>query len=179
MLTLIICMTGCAQNAAEEAPQEGSVEETRVEAGPKAVKTIDDIDEDCEPDEPIQIQSITLYEDGTVGLIPADKLKENEVTDEDKTELYPFADSGKVKDVFVVGYGNEGCRTVAAVLKDGSISVVNGSALVHDHIIAVMDNVGGRNDFKTIRNDSDEGGRTIIGITRDDEEVILDRSLNF
>ena len=119
-----------------------------------------------------------MYEDGTVAIVPLDELKKNEITG-DETAVYPFADSGKVEDVNVTEYGNGGYRTIIALMKDGTISAVNGRALVEDHIFAVMDNVGSRDNFVAIETQTDESATSIIGITDDGKEIVLDYSMNF
>lgn len=176
-------LTACGGNKEDEEDiieEETAIEEEleEIEQGPAVVKTIDGIDEDLGPRLPLEISSIILYEDGSLEIIPVDDLRKNEIKD-DAEGVYPFEESGKVQDVWVVDYGNGGYRTIAALMEDGSISVVNGPALVEDHIFAVIDNVAGRDNFVSIENTSDEGGSAIIGVTEDGSEVILDYSLNF
>ena len=59
----------------------------------------------------------------------------------------PFAESGKVKDMYLCRIGNGGYRTIVALMDDGTVSAVNTRALIEDHILAVMDNLGGRDSF--------------------------------
>ncbi len=162
----------------EETQTEETAGEEEAEETAEVVKTIDGIDEDLGPRLPLMIESITLYEDGTVAIVPTDELKKNELGD-DETAVYPFADSGEVDDICIVDYGNGGYRTILALMKDGSISAVNGRALVEDHIFAVMDNVANRDNFVKIENVTDEEGSTIVATTEDGTEVVLDYSLNF
>ena len=164
--------------AEEEAAIEAEIEE-EIEEGPAVVKTIDGIDEDLGPLLPLEIASIILYDDGSVEIIPTDDLKKNEIKDDETEGVYPFEESGKVKDLWVVEYGNGGYRTIIALIEDGTLSAVNGPALVEDHIFAVIDNVAGRDNFVSVENTHDEDGSMIAGITEDGEEVILDYSLNF
>lgn len=188
-LVMMICMTACGKGGEEAAPEEtGSgteteettegAEDTEEEDAPEVVKTIEGVDEDLGPRLPLMIDSVTLYEDGSVAIIPLEDLKKNEIKD-DAEAVYPFEESGKVSDIFVVDYGNGGYRTLIALMKDGSISAVNGRALVEDHIFAVMDNVANRDNFASIENRTDEDGSSIVAITEDGDEVILDYSLNF
>ncbi len=188
-LVMMICMTACGKGGEEAAPEEtGSGTETEETAEgtegaeeedtPEVVKTIEGVDEDLGPRLPLMIDSVTLYEDGSVAIIPLEDLKKNEIKD-DAEAVYPFEESGKVSDIFVVDYGNGGYRTLVALMKDGSISAVNGRALVEDHIFAVMDNVANRDNFVSIENRTDEDGSSIVAITEDGDEVILDYSLNF
>ena len=189
VMAMMICMTACA-GSKEESEQADTVNETQTEESaepeaeeeelPEVVKTIEGIDdeENLKYREPLMIDSITLYDDGTVAIVPTEELRKNEIKD-DAEAVYPFEESGKVKDVWVVDYGNGGYRTIIALLKDGSISAVNGRALVEDHIFAVMDNVANRDTFTSVENRTDEDASSIVGITEDGEEVILDYSLNF
>lgn len=160
----------------EETAEDEDSKET--EETSEVVKTIEGIDEDLGPREPLMIESITLYADGTVAIVPTDELKKNEL-EEGETAVYPFADSGEVDDVCVVDYGNGGFRTILALMKDGSISAVNGRALIEDHIFAVMDNVANRDNFVKIENVTEEDGSIIVATTEDGTEVVLDYSLNF
>ena len=66
-----------------------------------------------------------------------------------------------------------------ALMKDGTISVVNGRALVEDHIFAVIDNVANRDDFIELDNVQEEDGYYIVGLTEDGHEVILDYAMSF
>jgi predicted small lipoprotein YifL len=181
-LALMLCLTACGDKE-DEATEEQTAEEVaeQIEDMPKIVNTIEGIDDDLGPLMPLQIQSVTLFEDGTVALIPTEDLKRNEIKDdaEDQEAIYPFADSGKVKQIYLVEYGNGGYRTIMALLRDGTLSAINGKALVEDHIVAVMDGVAGRENFVDVEERSDESGHYLIGITDDDQEVELDYSLNF
>lgn len=178
-LLMMLSMTACGNKEAEEEVEEDEVIIQEVEQGPEVVKSIDGIDTEDDKNVPMQIESITLFEDGTVLVVPTDDLKKNEMKDdEDAPGIYPFADSGKVKDVFVVNYGNGGYRTIIALLEDGTISAVNGNALIQDHIIAVMNTVAGRENFVSIENIMDESAYGIIGHTEDGEDVVLDYSLD-
>lgn len=186
-LVLMICVTACkggseddgSADAAGGTETEETTESAEEEEPLEVVKTIEGVDEDLGPRLPLMIDSITLYEDGSVAIIPTEDLKKNEIKDEDTDAVYPFEESGKVSDVYVVDYGNGGYRTVIALMKDGTISCVNGRALVEDHIFAVMDDVANRENFESVENRTEEDGSSIIGITEDGEEVILDYSLNF
>ena len=64
-------------------------------------------------------------------------------------------------------------------MDDGTISVVNGRALVEDHIFAVIDNVANRDNFVKIENVQEEDGFYIVGTTEDGAEVVLDYAMNF
>ena len=192
-LVLMICMAACGGNedepeediAADTQTEEQAGDEESAETAAEAetekreiVKTIEGVDEDLGPHLPLQIDSIILYDDGSVAVIPLEDLKKNEIKD-DAEAVYPFEESGEVSDIYVMDYGNAGYRTIVALLKDGTISAVNGRALVEDHIFAVMDNVGNREGFTDVKNVQEEDAFGIIGISEDGSEVILDYSLNF
>lgn len=189
-LVLMISMTACGNKedgsdpdteelgtATEETVKEEQAEQEEKEPA-EVIKTIDGIDEDLGPREPLMIESITLYDDGSIAIVPTDELKKNEIKD-DAAAVYPFAESGEADDVCVVDYGNGGYRTILALMKDGSISAVNGRALVEDHIFAVMDNVANRDNFVKIESVTGEDGSSIVATTDEGEEIILDFSLNF
>ena len=182
VLVLMISMTACGSKgegsdseteelgtATEETVKEEQAEDEKDTA--EVIKTIDGIDEDLGPRLPLMIESITLYDDGSVDIM-------NEIKD-DAAAVYPFAESGEADDVCVVDYGNGGYRTILALMKDGSISAVNGRALVEDHIFAVMDNVANRDNFVKIESVTGEDGSSIVATTDEGEEIILDFSLNF
>ena len=181
-LVLMMSMTACggSEDAADAgAPGDTAAQEEGQPADTRAVvKTIEGVDEDLGERLPLMIDSITLYDDGTVAVIPLDELKKNEIKG-DEEAVYPFEESGEVSDIYVVDYGNGGYRTIIALMKDGTVSAVNGRALVEDHIFAVLDTVGGRDDFTSIETETEEDGTTITAITEDGESVVLDYSLNF
>ena len=174
--TMAFAMTACGK---DEEPEEEAVMSQEVAEGPVVIRSEDGIDADSN-DIPLEISSITLFEDGSLLIVPSDDLRKNEMKDDEEGEgIYPFADSGKVKDFYIVYYGNAGYRTIIALLDDGTLSAINGRALVEDHIIAVMNNVAGREDFTGVENVLEEDGLTIVGHTEDDEDVVLDYALNF
>jgi hypothetical protein len=184
-LVLMVCMGSCgrkddggAADTSADTQNEENADTAEDEEMPEVVKTIEGVDEDLGPREPLQIDSITLYADGSVAIVPVDDLKKNEIKD-DAQAVYPFKESGKVEDVAVADYGNGGYRTIVALMKDGTISVVNGRALVEDHIFAVIDNVANRDTFVEIQNVEQEDGYYIVGVTEDGNEVILDYAMSF
>ena len=184
-LVLMVCMGSCgrkddggAADTSADTQTEENADTAEDEEMPEVVKTIEGVDEDLGPREPLQIDSITLYADGSVAIVPVDDLKKNEIKD-DAQAVYPFKESGKVEDVAVADYGNGGYRTIVALMKDGTISVVNGRALVEDHIFAVIDNVANRDTFVEIQNVEQEDGYYIVGVTEDGNEVILDYAMSF
>ena len=167
--------------AGEEAPeqQEEVVEEPAVEV----VKAIDEVDNVETNDLPLQIESITLFEDGTLRIVPTDELLENAETNDELVDgaIYPFEESGKVKDVYLVRYGNGGYRTIICLMDDGSLSALSANELIKDHITVVWDNLTGRDTYVSVeeRLSEDEDAYGVVGITEDGEEIDLDFSLDF
>ncbi len=184
-MALAVMMAACGAKPdteidEEEVPkQEEVVEEPAVEV----VKFIDAIDTEDMKDIPLQIESITLFEDGTLRIVPLDDLLKNAETNNEVVDgaIYPFADSGKVKDVFLVRYGDEGYRTIICLMDDGSLSAMSAKELIDDHITVIWDNLTGRDTYVSVeeRQSDDEKSYSVVGITEDDEEIDLDFSLDF
>ena len=95
--------------------------------------------------------------------------------------IYPFEDSGKVKDVFLVRFGNGGCRTIICLMDDGSLSAMSAKELIEDHITVIWDNLTGRDTYVSVEERKSEDGDSfgVVGITEDEEEIDLDFSLDF
>lgn len=183
-LALAMSMTACKKSDETEAaaePAETQQEETGQEDLPEVVKTIDEIDTEGMKDEPLQIESITLYKDGSVRIVPMeDLLKNAETNDEIKDgAMYPFADIGKVKDIFLVRYGDEGYRTLICLMDDGTLAAMSAKELIEDRIAVVMPNMTGRDNYVSVEQTEDDGYYGVIGITEDEKEVELDFSLDF
>lgn len=139
------------------------------------VKTIEpDAEEVIENDIPMQIEKVILYKNGSIRIIPTDDLKKNELGDSDADSIMPFAESGEIKDIYLCRIGNGGYRTIVALTEEGTISAVNTRALIEDHIVAVMDNLGGRDSFTDVEQEESEDGFSIIGKTEEGDDVRLD-----
>ena len=191
ILSMSVCVmfAGCgAKNAEEPAAEEAAEEEAEAEAeaeepAVEAVKTIDEIDTEDMKDLPLQIESITLLEDGTLRIIPVDDLLKNAETNNELVDgaIYPFADSGKVKDVYLVRFGNGGYRTIICLMDDGSLSAMSANELINDHITVIWDNLTGRDTYVSVEERKSEDGDSfgVVGITEDEEEIDLDFSLDF
>lgn len=183
-LTMLLSMTMVLGSCKKEEPdteeptettEEQKTEDTEEEDVEEIVKTLEpDSEENLGKDLPMQIESITLYKDGTIRIVPTEDLKKNELGDSEADSLMPFAESGKVKDMYLLRIGNGGYRTVVALIDDGTLSVINTRALLEDRIIAVMDNLGGRDNFTDVVQEEGEDGFSIVGKTEQDEEVLLD-----
>ncbi len=186
MLTLAMMMTACgskteAEPEAEEPQQEVAEEEAEPEV--EAVKVIEEIDTEDMAEVPLQIESITLFEDGSLRIVPTEDLLKNAETNNEVVDgaIYPFADSGKVKDVYLVRWGNGGYRTIICLMKDGSLSALSANELIKDHITVVWDNLTGRDTYVSVeeRASEEDDGYGVVGITEDGEEIDLDFSLDF
>ena len=144
---------------------------------------IEEIDTEDMNDLPLQIESITLFEDGTLRIVPVEDLMKNAETNNELVDgaIYPFEDSGKVKDVFLVRFGNGGYRTIICLMDDGSLSAMSAKELIEDHITVIWDNLTGRDTYVSVeeRKAADGDSFGVVGITEDGEEIDLDFSLDF
>ena len=184
ILVLAMTLTACGAKAggeaeAEAVPEEEVVEEPVIEV----VKSIDEIDTEDMNDLPLQIESITLFEDGTLRIVPTDDLLKIAETNNELVDgaIYPFEESGKVKDVYLVRFGNGGFRTIICLMDDGSLSALSANELINDHITVVWDNLTGRDTYVSVeeRLSEDEDAYGVVGITEEGEEIDLDFSLDF
>ena len=187
MLTLTVMLAGCKaktaeEPAAEEVPEQEEVAEEE-EPAVEVVKVIDEIDTEDMVEPPLQIESITLFEDGSLRIVPQEDLLKNAESNNEVVDgaIYPFEDSGKVKDVFLVRFGNGGFRTIICLMDDGSLSALSGNELINDHITVVWDNLTGRDTYVSVEERPSEDGEAygVVGITEDGEEIDLDFSLDF
>ena len=93
-LVLMISMTACGNKedgsdpdteelgtATEETVKEEQAEQEEKEPA-EVIKTIDGIDEDLGPREPLMIEAITLYDDGSIAIVQPDELKQNAIKDD-------------------------------------------------------------------------------------------------
>ena len=155
---------------ADDAAEDGEAEDPA-----NIVKTLEpDAEDVIEKDLPLQIEKVILYKNGSIRIIPTDDLKKNELGDSEADSIMPFAESGKIKDIYLCRIGNGGYRTIVALTEEGPISAVNTRALIEDHIVAVMDNLGGRDSFTGVEQEENEDGFSIIGKTEEGDDVILD-----
>ena len=184
-MTLAACgkKTGEETEGTESAQVEEPQEETAEEPVMEVVKSIDEIDTEDMNDLPLQIESITLFEDGTLRIVPTEDLLKNAETNKELVDgaIYPFEDSGKVEDVFLVRFGNGGYRTIICLMDDGSLSAMSAKELIEDHITVIWDNLTGRDTYVSVeeRKAADGDSFGVVGITEDGEEIDLDFSLDF
>ena len=180
VLAMALMLAACGAKDAGEGPTDGGTEEETPSAE-DIVKSIDEIDTEDMDDLPLQIESITLLEDGSLRIVPTDDLLKNAETNNELVDgaVYPFNDSGEVKDVFLVRFGNGGYRTVICLMEDGSLSALSANELIKDHITVVWDNLTGRDTYVTVKEVEKEDGFGAVGVTGDGEEIDLDFSLDF
>lgn len=167
--------------AEEDAADEPAEDEPAVTDGLKVIDSLEEIDTEDMMDIPLQIESITLYEDGSLRIVPTDDLLRNAETNNEVVDggVYPFADSGKVKAFYLVRFGNGGYRTVICLMEDGTLSALSANELIKDHIFIVMDAITGRDTYVSIEQIQDEDAFGVIGVTDDGQEIELDFSLDF
>jgi hypothetical protein len=183
MMTLLMIfamtlgMSACKASSDKEegdAKQEPAATDTE-----KIVTSITDIDTEDMNDLPLEIESVTLFEDGSVRIVPTGDLKKNEIKDDKTDAIYPFREFGKAKEIYLVRFGNNGYRTVIALMDDGTLSALSARELIEDRIAVVMPNVSGRDNYVSVEEVKDEDSYKVIGKTDDGEEIELDFSLNF
>ena len=185
MMITALALCGCGKESNESADTEADTsketKETVEEAAPEVLETIDEIDTEGMAEMPLQIEKITLYEDGRIEIIPTEDLKKNA---EDNNEIkdgamWPFDEFGKAEKIYLVKFGNGGYRTLIALMEDGTLSALSAKELIEDHIVVVMPNVSGRDTFVSVEQVENEDSFGVIGVLDDGEEVELDFSLNF
>jgi hypothetical protein len=177
-MMLLLAACGKAGEAAGEAEEQS---EAAPEETVQVLKSFDEIDTEDMNDKPLQIESVQLLEDGTVRIVPTEDLLKNAETNDELVDgaMYPFADSGKVKDIYLVRFGNGGYRTIICLMEDGSLSALSAKELIEDHITVVWDNLTGRDTYVSVEQKQDDDAFGVVGITEDDEEIELDFSLDF
>ena len=159
--------------------------EENEESGEIVKKLEPDNEENLGKDIPLQIESVVLYKDGSIKIVPTDDLKKNELGDSEADSLMPFSESGKeeegddaktgvAKDIYLMKIGNGGYRTIVALMDNGTLAAINPRALIEDHIVAVKDNLGGRDSFTGVEQEENEDGFSIIGKTEEGDDVRLD-----
>lgn len=182
IITMVLMLAACGGKGSEpEAAAEPAETEEPVTETANVVKTLEEIDTEDMLDLPLQIKSITLFDDGTLEIVPVDDLLKNAETNNEVTDgaVYPFADSGKVKDFYLVRFGNGGFRTLICLMDDGTLSALSATELIDDHIFIVMDRLTGRDTYANVKEVQYEDAFGVVGVTEDDEEIDLDFSLNF
>ena len=182
MLFLALMLAACgAEKDTGTGEAEGSQEEVPEEPTVEIVKSIDEVDTEDMHDLPLQIESITLLEDGSLRIVPTDDLLKNAETNNEVVDgaIYPFEDSGKVKDVYLVRFGNGGFRTIICLMDDGSLSAMSAKELINDHITVIWDNLTGRDTYVSVKEVESEDGYGVVGVTDEGEEIDLNFSLDF
>ena len=182
IIAMVFMLAACGGKGGEteEAGEPTESEETVTETA-DVVKTLEEIDTEDMMDLPLQIKSITLFDDGTLAIVPVDDLLKNAETNNEVVDgaVYPFADSGEVKDFYLVRFGNGGFRTLICLMDDGTLSALSATELIDDHIFIVMDRLTGRDTYVNVKEVLYDDAFGVVGITEDNEEIDLDFSLNF
>ena len=183
-----LMMCGCGKSE-EPADVSEPVEEEQTETETKTetlqvVDYLEEIDTEETLDIPLQIESITLFEDGSLRIVPTGDLLKNAETNNEVVDggVYPFADSGEegeVKAFYLVRYGNGGYRTLICLMDDGTLSALSANELINDRIFIVMDNLTGRDTYVNVKEVQYEDAFGVVGVTEDGEEIDLDFSLDF
>ena len=179
MMFMLVSCGGKGGDSGQSAEPAETEESTTQSA--EVIKTLEEIDTEDMQDIPLQIKSITLYDDGTLKIVPVEDLLKNAETNNEVVDgaVYPFTDSGKVKDFYLVRFGNGGFRTLICLMDDGTLSALSAKELIDDHIFIVMDRLTGRENYVKVKEVTYDDAFGAVGITEDDEEIDLDFSLDF
>ena len=185
LFALMMCACGKGAEPADTAEPAETEEEPPAETETaEVVDFLEEIDTEDTQDIPLQIESITLFEDGSLKIVPTGDLLKNAETNNEVVDggVYPFADSGEkgeVKAFYLVRYGNGGYRTLICLMDDGTLSALSANELINDRIFIVMDNLTGRDTYVKVKEVEYEDAFGVVGVTEDGEEIDLDFSLDF
>ena len=182
IIAMMFMLVSCGGKGGEsgQSAEPAETEESTTQSA-EVIKTLEEIDTEDMQDIPLQIKSITLYDDGTLKIVPVEDLLKNAETNNEVVDgaVYPFTDSGKVKDFYLVRFGNGGFRTLICLMDDGTLSALSANELIEDHIFIVMDRLTGRENYVKVKEVTYDDAFGAVGITEDDEEIDLDFSLDF
>ncbi len=182
IIAMMFMLASCGGKGGDsgQSAEPAETEESTTQSA-EVIKTLEEIDTEDMQDIPLQIKSITLYDDGTLKIVPVEDLLKNAETNNEVVDgaVYPFTDSGKVKDFYLVRFGNGGFRTLICLMDDGTLSALSANELIEDHIFIVMDRLTGRENYVNVKEVTYDDAFGVIGITEDDEEIDLDFSLDF
>ena len=182
IIAMMFMLASCGGKGGDpgQSAEPAETEESTTQSA-EVIKTLEEIDTEDMQDIPLQIKSITLYDDGTLKIVPVEDLLKNAETNNEVVDgaVYPFTDSGKVKDFYLVRFGNGGFRTLICLMDDGTLSALSANELIEDHIFIVMDRLTGRENYVNVKEVTYDDAFGAVGITEDDEEIDLDFSLDF
>ena len=182
IIAMMFMLASCGGKGGDpgQSAEPAETEESTTQSA-EVIKTLEEIDTEDMQDIPLQIKSITLYDDGTLKIVPVEDLLKNAETNNEVVDgaVYPFTDSGKVKDFYLVRFGNGGFRTLICLMDDGTLSALSANELIEDHIFIVMDRLTGRENYVKVKEVTYDDAFGAVGITEDDEEIDLDFSLDF
>lgn len=78
-----------------------------------------------------------------------------------------------------MSYGNGGYRALVFVRQDGTVSAVNPTALINEHRIEVMDNLGDLTGIISVFERQDEDGTLIFAMDGEGNSTVIDEYLGY
>lgn len=176
ILLMVICfvflMAGCGSaddqtDQTEQAVQEETTQQVTETTAPAVnAKVIDDVDENLGMCLPLGIDEISLAADGTLTMEPDDAL---EAALGEHVEI-----ATGVSDVEVLPFGNGGYRSVIFVRQDGSVSALSTDALINQHEVEVMDNLGGYLEVVSVEGAQEVDASSILVVMSNGDKYPVD-----
>ena len=142
-----------------------SVEEQLASA--KIRTRIDNIDDPEQPlFVPLGLNAVLLTEDGDLCLETAEPLD---------SELGKYVMvAGGVKEVWLLPFGNGGYRTIIFLKDDDTVSAVSTTALLNDHVVEVLSNLGGYVGVETIESKQADDAMYVEAVMGNGNRYLLD-----
>lgn len=128
------------------------------------------VDDDLSTYRPTGITDILLTSEGRLTLMTYGDLAEAEGSE---ATLATDASSVDIYDL-----GNDGYRVILFTRNDGTVSAVDPTALIEEHRISVIDNLGGLTHINSISTQQDGEETVIVATDRDGNTTILNQYLN-
>ena len=160
LLIIIILFTGCTVNINKN--QE--IKNKSNKNTDTIIKEINDVDKNLQYELPLGIDSVKLMSSGKAILITSN----SNIPNEEVTV------SLNVKDIYILPFGNGGYRSIIFLKNDGTVSIVNASALIENKKIEVLDNIGGYTNVVSIEQEKDSSGSLINVVLESGEKYLLD-----
>ena len=154
------------QTTQEPTTKEEPTTQTPVSGSDPVTFKLDGIDEDLGMYQATGLESIILTESGRLVLLTYGDLASNEGSE------VSIATDVLGADLFT--FGNNGYRVLLFVRKDGSVSMLDPTALIDKHQIKVVDNLGGLKDITEIYEESDPSGTIVVAKDRNGNTTVLD-----
>lgn len=129
------------------------------------IKEIKDIDTNLNYELPLGLDSVKLMSSGKAILVETNN---NNMPSEELTV------SLNVKDIYIFPFGNGGYRSIIFLKNDGTISIVNSSALIENKRIEVLDNIGNYTNVISIKQEKDPSGTLINAVLESGEKLPID-----